>query len=139
MKSIEIQVLKCPCCHERRRYGEFQHLYLHNYQFKRSGVASLLEGAINSYEDTYWACDICLDKKRAIPGKPELQNVIGFVHPFVAYYDRERKCVSCGVKFIFSKEEQQYWYEELKFITWSVPKNCPGCRKEQRKPRVRNT
>ncbi|MBK8154170.1 MAG: zinc-ribbon domain containing protein [Saprospiraceae bacterium] len=38
------------------------------------------------------------------------------------------ECEKCGENFIFEKEEQQYWYEVLKFWVQSFPKNCKKCR-----------
>lgn len=72
-------------------------------------------------------------------GEPEQQNWGGFTYPYFAYYDQQKVCVTCRQYFVFSKEEQQYWYEQLKFFVCSEAKDCPKCRKDKRIPRVRNT
>lgn len=64
--------------------------------------------------------------------------MVGFTHPFFAYYDRQFTCATCSHEFVFRKEEQQYWYEELQFITWSYAKDCPTCRKNKRAPNLRS-
>ena len=41
-------------------------------------------------------------------------------------------------EFIFSGEEQRFWYEELYFYVKSVPKACNACRKEIRDAKALN-
>jgi len=44
--------------------------------------------------------------------------------------DVQVKCVGCGQEFTFTVREQQF-YEEKGF---QVPRRCPGCRIQRRKP-----
>jgi hypothetical protein len=48
------------------------------------------------------------------------------------YYDLDRRCRRCGRRFIFYAEEQQYWYEELKFDLGAEAVCCVPCRKSLR-------
>ena len=42
------------------------------------------------------------------------------------------RCASCEIEFKWPAEEQQFWFEELKFWIDSRPKNCIECRKDAR-------
>jgi hypothetical protein len=44
----------------------------------------------------------------------------------------------CKEEYIFRKEEQQYWYEHLKFWVQSRPKHCAKCRREVREKKDLN-
>jgi hypothetical protein len=103
---------------------------------KNSELGSFLIGAksqpdlIKLFKQDHfeWACDNCIEINRAIEGQIEEQTFCDNP-PFLAYVDKDKKCQTCGSDFIFSKEEQKYWYEELKFWVQSTPKNCTMCRK----------
>ncbi len=81
--------------------------------------------------DSLWACDNCLDSGKAIPGDGEKQRWAD-QWPYLAYYDLHKKCKKCHKDFVFSKEEQKYWYEELKFWVQSKCLHCLDCRKKLR-------
>ncbi len=49
------------------------------------------------------------------------------------YIDAEFHCSRCGQSFVFTADEQKFWYETLKFWIGSIPKECDECRKELRK------
>jgi hypothetical protein len=78
-----------------------------------------------------WACDACLSSKKALTGNPEAQVYCDF-DPFLVYVDEERLCEKCGKNYFFTKGEQKYWYESLKFWVQSKPKHCSACRKSVR-------
>jgi glutaredoxin len=78
-----------------------------------------------------WACDDCLESGRALEAKPWLQ--LRGISPEFAYFDQARTCEDCQTDFVFSASEQAYWFETLQFVTYSVPKQCPDCRKTRRK------
>jgi hypothetical protein len=42
------------------------------------------------------------------------------------------KCADCGENFVFSVEEQRFWYEDRKFYVDSYPKRCVSCRQKER-------
>ena len=79
-----------------------------------------------------WACDDCLEAGRALAAKPWLQT-FGYGFAIFAYFDENRNCEDCKTDFVFSAGEQAYWYETLQFVLYSVPKQCPNCRKTRRK------
>ena len=86
--------------------------------------------------DFRWACDLCLQTKKAIEGNPNLQNYCW--NPNYAYYDADKNCRTCNSEFVFTKEEKKYWYESLKFWIDSEPVNCVSCRREIRQLKVEN-
>jgi hypothetical protein len=48
------------------------------------------------------------------------------------YLDAEFRCGGCGEAFVFTVEEQRFWYEQLRFYVDSIPKLCRECRRELR-------
>jgi hypothetical protein len=48
------------------------------------------------------------------------------------YVDAAFRCPRCDRTFVFSADEQRYWYEELKFYVDSRTKHCSECRKTLR-------
>lgn len=136
MNKIDNISLRCPCCNEIRKYGNLENLRKWHSQHQSPWILTPIESAEQGF--LQWSCDTCLKDGKAIIGRPEKQNVNGITHPYFTYYDQQRKCSTCGIEFNFSKEEQQYWYEELKFITWSEAKDCKDCRKAKREPKERN-
>ncbi len=49
------------------------------------------------------------------------------------YVDATFCCPRCGDNFIFTRDEQRFWYEELGFWIDSSAKHCVACRSELRK------
>lgn len=47
------------------------------------------------------------------------------------YFDVKRVCRICSRPFIFFAEEQQHWYESLKFPLEADCRECPPCRKRE--------
>ena len=81
--------------------------------------------------EIHWACDDCLKAGRALKGDPSAQ-VFCLHAPYLAYYDVELSCSDCRQIFTFSAGEQRFWYEELRFVLHSVPKQCAPCRRRRR-------
>lgn len=104
--------------------------YTHYQEISPSPYAELMA------LDTDWACDECLDLKRAISAKPESQNFSQ--EPRLAYFDTKHTCRTCDTIFIFSKEEKRFWYEALNFRIDSTPNHCTTCRKEKRVQKQEN-
>lgn len=52
--------------------------------------------------------------------------------PLFWYQDKTKMCRDCGVEFVFSKEEQKYWYEELKIPIYADAVSCKACREKVR-------
>ena len=58
--------------------------------------------------------------------------------PKYFYLDEEKKCIQCGRNFIFSAQEQKYWYESLQFVLYSTAIRCKNCRKQKRTKKILN-
>lgn len=78
-----------------------------------------------------WACADCISSGRAITSSPDRQRYCCWP-PYLAYFDTSHTCVDCKNAFIFPKEEQQFWYEELGFLVQSRPIRCRECRARRR-------
>ena len=48
------------------------------------------------------------------------------------YVDATFICCECGKEFVFTADEQCFWYEDRKFFIQSLPKRCVKCRKADR-------
>ena len=82
------------------------------------------------HNDFQWACDDCLQSKKAILAASGAKFY--YSNPSLAYYDIPKVCKKCGVDFIFSKTEKKLWYDTLGFVLDSSPNNCKECRREIR-------
>lgn len=51
------------------------------------------------------------------------------------YIDASLTCHDCKRAFVFSADEQRYWYEELRFYVPFLPKRCATCRQIKRTKR----
>jgi hypothetical protein len=56
--------------------------------------------------------------------------------PQYAYIAENRDCVQCGLPFVFTGEEQKYWYETLQFPFHSHAIRCMSCRRQRRSERA---
>ena len=94
------------------------------------GFLATFLGTVKAYPDFYqWACDDCINSENAILANPKKQHYSVEGPPYLAYYDVQRKCRRCDEDFLFSKEEQRFWYEELEFSIYSKPVHCKPCNK----------
>lgn len=141
MKRNKKKYPKCPCCNQAKHKTEIKIAisemekidelqYKHHKELKINTYASFIDS------DFEWACDECLESKKAIKGNPGLQNYCW--NPNYAHYDSQLMCRNCNTEFTFSKEEKKYWLEGLKFWIDSTPVNCVNCRKEIRKLKAEN-
>lgn len=78
----------------------------------------------------FWA-HLRLDFASAVKADTSRQNFT--VCPRHWYLDATFACTRCKQEFLFSAEEQRYWYEELRFYVDSHPRQCQECRSELRK------
>jgi hypothetical protein len=124
----------CPCCGNWRNESEYQQLLAFDKKHRYDHMISFLASVKNGYSD--WVCDICIESKKALLGKDQLQNWTGFAYPYFIYRDQEKQCHQCHQSFIFTAQEQRFWYEELQFIVWSTPQQCPACRKAIRRAKL---
>lgn len=82
-------------------------------------------------------CKNCMEKYNILVADWEKQNTTnGYLcfpwHHIYYYQDWEKTCKSCHQKFIFSAQEQKFWYEEARIYTDVSPKMCLSCRKKSR-------
>lgn len=64
------------------------------------------------------------------------QPICGYGTPRYYYVDQRRRCVQCGVDFVFSGAEQKHWHETLQFNLASVAIRCVACRRRRRTDRA---
>jgi hypothetical protein len=135
--------LRCPCCSKARAVG-LLHRFAgtlrtsykkHSSEFTKESLNWYIQKANETRFKC--ACDVCLASGNAIAAKPWLQ-VYGLSYPYYAYYDVKYTCEDCATTFTFSAKEQQYWYETLKFIIDSRPKQCLACRRKRRGVKAAN-
>lgn len=81
-----------------------------------------------------WACRECLGEENVTQGRPWLQSFTDSP-PHLAYFDKVYGCELCGQRYVFSAQEQRFWYEELKFWVNTRPKQCADCRRLRRTDR----
>lgn len=135
MKKKKRKYAKCPSCETNKHRTEMRTAISEMEEMDRLQYKNYNKLGIDTYEgfidsDFGWACDACLQSKKAIKGSPTSQNYCW--HPNYAHFDSNKICTNCGSNFIFSKEEKKYWYESLKFWIDSEPVNCLKCRREIR-------
>lgn len=141
MNKKEKKIARCPACNNQKHRTEMDIAiskmkkldkvqYKHYTELKIDTYASF----INS--DFEWACDACLNSRKAIVSNPNLQSYCW--HPHYAYHDSKFICRTCKTECTFSKEEKKFWYENLKFWIDSTPVNCTSCRKEIKQLKLEN-
>jgi hypothetical protein len=79
-----------------------------------------------------WACDFCVQQRRAVRAKTWLQEYC-CKSPRFAYFDLEKTCRTCGSHFTFTRTEQARWYEEFKLPPNAEPIECRHCRARKRR------
>jgi len=140
--NTKTNTYRCPCCSKGRYKTELETVlsmmedihkkeFPHFYRENRSQIINVFEDA-----DFLWACDDCFQTKKAIKSIPVVIETSGY--PPLAYFDSKKECSTCENEFIFSKEEQKFWYENLKFTIHSTAKNCLSCRENIRKQKQDN-
>ncbi len=140
---------KCSCCQkhvEEKNIKKTASILPFDGLPKMEGQTPLqgFLAVIKNHNLYQWACDDCHQSKKAILGNPRKQfytfkNPWDSATPYLAYFDKNFTCKTCGEDFVFAKEEQQHWYEKLNFVVYSKPVNCPSCRKEIRDAKNLNT
>ncbi len=132
---------KCPSCNTNKHKTEMEYAVSDMTKLEKKTYKYYKELKIDSYgtfidSDFEWACDACLDSKKAIKANLSSQDSSSPQH--FAYFDTSLTCRKCQAMFIFSKDEKKFWYEGLKFRTESIPVNCTNCRKEVRQLKLEN-
>lgn len=129
--------LVCPVCKEvvRPALTQLKRIadWLDTKWFFRGGEHFMQE--VTSGKFRGWACIRCEHAKRAVFPDYSKQNY-GLGGPILFYITKEMNCESCKKDFIFTAEDQRFWYEDLYFNYSSYPKNCLSCRKDTRKKKA---
>lgn len=88
-----------------------------------------------------WACDDCLLSNKAIKADPDRQptgSLMSHDTEYLAFWDSNWiDCRDCGEPFVFSKEDQLFYYQTLRKTREARAVRCQACRKalkEQRRP-----
>lgn len=123
------QEVICPCCRELKTASSLTNIIGRKFFFLTAETSVNFE--MLQTGSSGWACDDCIKAGKALLANPRKQQYCDQT-PYLFYIDYEKECTTCHEKFIFKKEEQLYWYEELKFWVQSVPVNCLSCRKKVR-------
>lgn len=136
-KLLEKELI-CPCCKSKVYKSEVEEMLTISVSYWPSNTSKVDLDFLSSYnsqlindDDFQWACDGCLRLKNAIKANPINQTYCDH-KPLLAYFDQKHLCESCDTKFLFSQQEQKFWYEKLGFWVQSKPKHCKECRKVRR-------
>lgn len=145
----KVPTVKCPVCQKRVGKKEIQKmaglLPFEGFFYQGNDMLASFMEVVSRYGGFYqWACDDCLEAGRALLAQPAKQNhthkhPADTVMPYLAYVDQSYSCRNCGLGFVFSKEEQQHWYETLAIYVEARPVYCKACRTEIRTARALNT
>lgn len=143
LKKSRIKLAKCPCCSIERHRTEIQISIsiLEKFEkkdFKQYKELQLEQHTYASFIDANfaWACDNCLETKKAVLATPGLQETPWMPH--IAYFDTQLDCYLCKREFLFKKEEKKVWYESYKLPINAQPNNCLDCRRSTRKQNSEN-
>ncbi|MFT5997848.1 MAG: hypothetical protein ACI81P_000293 [Neolewinella sp.] len=83
-----------------------------------------------------WACDDCLQSGWAIPGNPGQQrqeHAMAHDPEYLAFWDVSQKaCLDCEQPYIFTKEEQLFYYQTLGHSRSARAVRCLDCRRARR-------
>ena len=135
MPNKRVKKLKCLCCNATVYQSDFTKTI--GREIWVWGVIRKLEFADLVHGQYQFACDSCLESGRAICGTPQKQLYCDF-DPYLAFFDINKTCENCAKEYVFTKEEQQSWYEKLRFWVQSKPKYCTDCRKIKRQTKKMN-
>lgn len=132
-KKAEPAKAVCPCCGKERGEAQLRKILGRKY-VAWNGTSVIEIGWLSSWLRN-WACDVCVKEGKASMGNPDAQRYCDYT-PYFMYVDRPATCRSCGKGFIFSRSEQKYWYETLRFWVQSHPVRCAPCRRAVRRGRI---
>ncbi|NOQ73610.1 MAG: hypothetical protein GQ574_16510 [Crocinitomix sp.] len=143
-------LITCPCCRVEKRLSDTPLLSI----FVKEAEAGLYPKMFKTIEDLYetfqssidyyskateeeqchqykaWGCNKCVKAEKAIIADFSKQKP-SFGGPYIMYLDRILNCKYCKAPFVFSANEQQYWYEGLNLIIDSEATRCKSCREKK--------
>lgn len=115
--------LPCAVCHQPYRGRDFRHAP--GWEWTRH----VAHGRV---------CRECVRQGRAVPADPEKQDFPVMEGPYRAWFDQGRVCGYCGQEFVFTAQDQRFWYEERRIPLHVVPVGCPSCRRRVRQQKRAN-
>jgi hypothetical protein len=86
--------------------------------------------------DGYYAWMMDKMPADAIPADWSRHKPHNSYSPLFWYEDQPLVCVDCATKFVFTKEEQRRWYEDLQLPIQVRCIRCPECRRKIRTAKV---
>ena len=124
----------CPCCGKNKILSEISITYKRVQKQQPNYQITDYQKMLRRFQ--YWACDNCITSGKALKPKREF-NFPHVLSP-LNYIDKELICKECQSPFVFSKEEQYHYMEELKFERFLPPHKCLKCRKTVRDKKYYN-
>lgn len=130
---MEGSKLQCPCCKKYKEKNQVRTLINQMHPLHPKGFNVDFDWLCRVMSSGYkrWACDDCIKSKKAIISDPKQMN-FSVMPKYLAYFNEERTCFDCKKDYIFSAEEQKYWFETLNFWHDAIPNGCKLCRKKIR-------
>ena len=81
----------------------------------------------------YYAWQMARMPAGALPADWSKHQPHNSYSPLFWYQDQSRVCTGCGTPFVFTKEQQQAWYEEYRIPIYVYASRCESCRRELRR------
>lgn len=129
-KKTKKEIIVCPCCKKEKQEKDLKYLLKWRIKYKLSNLGLSESYKVDEENKFRWACDTCIKLKKAIIARPDKQDYS--YYPYFAYFDIIRGCKTCNEDYMYTKEQQLFWYEELGKNYWSRANNCLNCRIKKR-------
>ncbi|WP_165734794.1 zinc-ribbon domain containing protein [Pseudoalteromonas sp. C8] len=106
-------------------------MYLNHPRYGNTPITTNTPVTIEAIENAHWRYSrLKYFPNTVILADIKKQNYA--IDPRTLYVDIEEKCESCSKAFIFFAQEQQYWFETLRFWVDSHCTHCFECRRHAR-------
>ena len=84
----------------------------------------------------YYAWNMARMPAGALPADWSKHQPHNSYSPLFWYQDQSRVCTACGTAFVFTKEQQQKWYEEYRIPIHAHASRCESCRRQVREQKA---
>nr|WP_305137827.1 zinc-ribbon domain containing protein [Pseudoalteromonas sp. TB13] len=106
-------------------------MYLNHPRYGNTPITTNTPVTIEAIENAHWRySSLKYFPNTVILADIKKQNYA--IYPRALYVDIEEKCGTCSKAFIFFAQEQQYWFETLRFWVDSHCTHCFECRRHAR-------
>jgi len=106
-------------------------MYLNHPRYGDKPIITNTSSTIEAIENAHWRySSLKYFPNTVILADIKKQNYA--IYPRALYVDIEEKCGTCSKAFIFFAQEQQYWFETLRFWVDSHCTHCFECRRHAR-------